>query len=69
MASKRAQRRKSCSGKVRYNSTAAAVAGISSLTRAKGYQGKMLPYKCGFCGGYHFGHPPARIRQALGAKG
>lgn len=69
MASKRAQRRKSCKRKVRYDSTAAAVAGISALTRSKGFQGKMLPYHCPFCGGYHFGHPPARVRQALGARG
>jgi hypothetical protein len=68
MASKRAQRRKSCGRKVRYGTEAAALAGLRALTRAKGFQGRMLTYRCGFCGGYHFGHPPAHIKKALGAR-
>ena len=66
MASKRAQRRKACTGKVRYETSDAARDGLRSLIRNKGYQGLMTPYRCSFCNGFHIGHPPARVRQAMG---
>lgn len=65
MASKRAQRRKACGGKVRYETTMAAMEGLRALTRAKGFQGTMVPYRCRFCNGYHYGHPPAAVRRAI----
>ncbi len=68
MASRRAQRRKACGHKVRHATEADALAALRALTKEKGFQGKMLTYRCQFCGGFHFGHPPAKIRQALGAR-
>lgn len=65
MASKRAIRRRPCKSKVRYPDQGAAQAGISRINRMKGYQGFMTAYHCGFCGGWHFGHPPARVRRAI----
>lgn len=56
MASKRRLRRKSCTGKVRYLSQDLALAALSAMT----------PYRCQFCNGFHFGHPPKHVRQALG---
>ena len=58
MASKRRIRRNACTGKHRYDSAAQAQAAIAGLHRRKGYQGFMQPYRCSFCNGYHFGHPP-----------
>ena len=58
MSSKRHIRHKACTGKHRYTSAAEAQAAISGLHRRKGYQGYMQAYRCPFCGGYHFGHPP-----------
>lgn len=66
MASKRRLRRKGCGRKIRYTSQAEALAGLKALTREKGHQGYLTPYHCQFCNGYHFGHPPRRVRQALG---
>lgn len=58
MASKRAQRRRACDGKRRYDTLEAALAGRGPL-RA------LQPYKCRFCHHWHNGHPPARVRQAI----
>lgn len=58
MSSKRAIRRRSCLGKLRFTSQADAQASMNGLHKRKGYQGYMTPYRCNFCGGYHFGHPP-----------
>ncbi len=68
MASKRAIRRKACGKKTRYATQEAAQAGIRALTRAIGWPGYMVPYRCAFCGQFHFGHPPAGIRRAIEAK-
>lgn len=67
MASKRAIRRKACTGKRRYGTQADARRAISQLTRARGWQGLLVPYRCKFCGGFHFGHPPAHVRKAIRA--
>lgn len=62
MASKRAIRRRACGQKKRYGTHAEAVTGMRWLrARAIG----MVTYSCRFCGGYHFGHPPQRVRQAI----
>ena len=61
MSSKRRIRRRSCTGKKRYTTGAAAQAAISSLHHRKGYQGYMQVYRCSFCNGYHFGHPPRNL--------
>ncbi len=68
MASKRAQRRKTCTGKVRHATQDAAIAALKALTRQKGWQGLLVPYRCPFCNGFHFGHAPAHVRMALGAR-
>lgn len=68
MASKRRIRRKVCGKKVRYATQEAAQAAIIALTRAKGWLGYMVPYRCPFCGGFHFGHPPRQVRDAMGAR-
>lgn len=64
MASKRAQRRRACVGKRRYDSEAAARGGIRRMRR-HGVTDWLTPYRCPFCNGFHFGHPPARVRQAI----
>ena len=61
VSSKRRIRRRSCTGKKRYTTAPAAQAAISSLHHRKGYQGYMQVYRCSFCNGYHFGHPPRNL--------
>jgi hypothetical protein len=56
MASKRALRRKSCTGKVRHTSAQAAQAARRALFLPQGYTGLINVYRCHFCGGYHIGH-------------
>lgn len=58
MSSKRSVRHNACTGKHRYDSAGEAQAAIAGLHRRKGYQGYMQPYRCAFCSGFHFGHPP-----------
>lgn len=58
MSSKRHIRRKSCTGKQRFTSQGDALDALKGLHKRKGYQGYMTPYRCPFCGGYHYGHPP-----------
>lgn len=67
MASKRAERRRACARKVRYGTEPEARAAMHAVN-ARRPSGWMLTYRCRFCGGYHFGHPPARIRQAIAAR-
>lgn len=65
MSSKRAIRRKQCKGKVRYDTQVAAQRGIGRLRRDTGSVGFYTAYRCDFCGGFHFGHTPKRIRQSI----
>jgi hypothetical protein len=59
MASKRRKRRKSCSGKRRYESSADARTAMIQVIHAGRSRGGFLHvYRCRFCGGYHFGHAP-----------
>lgn len=67
MASLRAKRRKACSGKIRFRTESDARGGIAGLRR-KGVTDWLVPYRCSFCNGFHFGHPPHRVRQAINAR-
>lgn len=69
MASKRRLRRNACGKKRRYGSANEALTAIKALTRAIGWQGYMVPYRCAFCNGFHFGHPPSHVRKAMSAHG
>lgn len=66
MASKRRQRRKACEGKVRYSSSRAAHNEAMRRGRESGH--RLNGYKCAFCNGFHIGHPPKRVRQAIRAR-
>lgn len=66
MSSKRRIRRKSCTGKQRFLSEAEARQAIKALTRSKGWQGLLTPYRCQFCNGFHFGHAPGHVRRSMG---
>lgn len=62
MSSKRALRRRQCTGKQRFDSEADAIRAIRSLVRTQGHSGHISPYRCRFCGGFHFGHTPGQRR-------
>jgi len=63
MASKRHLRRKSCEGKVRHESQEDARVAIKrDFWNAHERVGA---YKCKFCGGWHVGHTPHKIRRAI----
>lgn len=68
VASKRGIRRKACGHKKRYATQAEALIGIRVLRRTTHCVDMLLPYACRFCGGFHFGHPPARVRQAIRSR-
>ena len=70
MASKRKVRRKSCEGKIRYNT-------VEEAEKARNHVFHKNPeihrtylnvYKCKFCGYYHFGHLDAKKQQGRNAK-
>lgn len=65
MSSKRRLRRKACKGKRRFVDQDEAIAAIKSLTRSRGWQGLLVPYRCPFCGWFHFGHAPASVQRKL----
>lgn len=57
MSSKRAIRRRACTGKIRHAHAAAAFGCIRSMLRNKRAEpGSLLAYRCDFCNGYHVGH-------------
>jgi len=56
MASKRKQRRRSCTSKYRHETAEAAWSEARRLTRRSGGR-RYNAYKCEFCGGYHVGRP------------
>jgi hypothetical protein len=65
MSSKRAIRRRACDGKTRFGSFAAASAALRRLLRSGGYDGwPMSAYPCPSCGGFHYGHTPAKAIAA-----
>lgn len=62
MASKRRLRRKGCTHKVRHESEAfAKIAAYKT-------KGRVGAYKCKFCGGWHVGHAPKKVRRAMAEK-
>jgi hypothetical protein len=63
MASKRALRKKSCEGKIRFATNDNAMKAAVSYMRKFG--GWMKPYRCRFCGHYHIGHPSRRIKLSI----
>jgi hypothetical protein len=64
MSSKRAQRRKACTGKARHDSQADATEAARVQTAGRFW---MHAYPCPFCAGWHIGHPTARQRRAARA--
>jgi hypothetical protein len=54
MASKRAKRRRSCTGKRAFPSQAAAIAAARALWRAKGE--RVQAYRCHWSSHWHIGH-------------
>lgn len=65
MSSKRRLRRNACGRKVRYASQDEALAALIALKRGRPETGYLTPYRCPFCNGFHFGHPPKKVRQAM----
>lgn len=57
VSSKRAIRRRSCTGKQRHTSLEAVFAARRAIMRAsKAEAGSLNVYRCAFCGGFHVGH-------------
>lgn len=70
MASKRAQRRRSCEGKIRHDTFEAAVAHAHSLRHKTGDRSYCAYPQgsrngCEFCGGWHVGRRPYRLTAAF----
>lgn len=66
MASKRRLRRKQCEGKIKFPDQLAA--GRAASSHVKKFGQWMTAYHCKFCHGFHIGHPPGYVRQAIIAK-
>ena len=64
MASKRAQRRKTCGHKRRYESRDQALTSLIGFIRAKPSKGMLRIYHCRFCHGFHYGHSVTSWRLA-----
>ena len=67
MASKRAKRRKACTGKQRYAGKRAAVTAVNSMARVRGRHGRpefVRPYPCDLCGGWHLTKSEKRGEEA-----
>ena len=65
MASKRRQRRKTCTGKCRYATLAEAQAARWRSSHYRGQAGLNV-YRCRYCGGYHLGHRAGLTRALFG---
>lgn len=69
MASKRRLRRNVCSRKRRYASFEEAQMNAGRAMQRSGYTtGWMHAYRCKLCQGWHIGHPPYRVKQAIIAR-
>ena len=64
MASKRAQRRRSCEGKQKHPDRWAAQAHRYKLEKTQGALGLTI-YRCRFCGQWHVGHIPEGTRRKI----
>lgn len=61
VASKRAQRRKACAGKVRHAEEGHAYAALRRMRHAhQADNSHHSAYHCPHCGGWHIGHTPGR---------
>lgn len=60
MASKRAIRRRACTGKARHRTADFARIALARLYGRVGYTGRMNVYRCPFCNGFHIGHAPRK---------
>lgn len=65
MASKRNVRKKMCSGKDRYSTLEEAQAQARLANKRTSW---INAYHCKSCGGYHIGHAPRNVRQAMIAR-
>lgn len=65
---KKIVQRKKCTGKTRYPSQAFAIKGIERLRAATGHMDLLTTYPCGWCQGWHFGHPPRRVLKRIRAQ-
>ena len=61
MASKRAVRRRACTGKIHHASEGAAWAAARKTPGTR-------PYRCSFCGDFHVGHRPGAMRRAVAER-
>lgn len=69
VSSKRRLRYRACRSKVRHATEAEAFASIVHLKRKGHYDGEPLNvYRCRFCNGFHFGHTPREVRQAMAER-
>lgn len=68
MASKRAQRRKQCVGKVKHSCAAHAAIARRKMIRKIGalFAGNLITYHCKLCGFWHVGHEPWHVTMARG---
>ena len=56
-----AHRKKSCAGKIAYQSRRLALGRLKETIRIRKITGPMNVYRCVFCGLWHFGHVPAEL--------
>lgn len=63
MASKRAQRRRACTGKRAYPDHASA--GRAAAGARETFGEYLVPYRCSFCRQFHVGHPPRTVARAI----
>jgi hypothetical protein len=68
MASKRRIRRLQCGGKIRYETQDQAYGGLRKHTLMRKETWPMSPYRCRFCRGWHIGHTPKFVLQAMRSK-
>ena len=55
-----------CLKKHRFETQAEAL--LASKDRQRKIRQGLTPYLCPFCGGYHYGHTPRRVRQAIRSR-
>jgi ribosomal protein L37AE/L43A len=63
MASRRRLRRRACGKKQAFESFGAAFGAMMRLKAAHGVLSYLTPYRCPFCGRYHFGHLSKRYTR------
>ena len=66
--SDRGTRAKVCGSKIRHATEDAAWGALRSFQRKHPDYRGMVYGPCPFCGGFHYGHPPRKIRQRMAAR-